>query len=135
MRPSIGLLLALLAVLAVAAGCGESSDSAVDFTGAERAVAQTVEDLQDASVDEDEGRICRELLAPDLARRAGTCERTVAQALDEADSKELRVEDVTVRGTTAEVQVTSGRDDDARERLRLVRVGRAWRFASLGGAQ
>ncbi len=122
-RPA--LLLALLALLA--AGCGEAATSAGDFKGEERRVAEVVEDLQKASVDDDTREICRRLLAPDVVK--GDCEKTVDAALKDADTYELDVKDVRITGTNARARVEAGREGDQVETIELVRVGRDWRIA------
>jgi hypothetical protein len=131
-RAALPLVLSL--VLALAAGCGTDADSAGDFEGAEAQVAQAVEDLQEAAFEGEERRICRQLLSAELARRAGDCNRAVAAAIDDADTAELEVEDVTIDGDRATARVTVGRQEEQTETFALVREGGAWRFAEFGGA-
>ncbi len=132
---------ALCLVAAVLAGCGAASqDSAKEFEGEERVVAVTVEDLEDAARRDQPARICERLLARTLVqrlRRAGTnCRTAVNEALDDADAFDLTVEDITIRGTTATVKVTSGTGSDEKtDTLLLEREGRAWKIASLGEAE
>lgn len=123
------------------AGCGAASqDSAKEFKGEERVVAVAVEDLEDAARRDQPQLICERLLARSLVarlRRAGTnCRTAVNEALEDADAFDLTAEDVTIRGTSATVRVTSGTGSDEKtDTLLLEREGRAWKIASLGDAE
>ncbi len=121
-----------IALTALVAGCGQT-DSSTEFQGAERQVANVIEDLQEAAVEGEERRICRQLLTAELARRSGDCNRAVTEALDETDiTAALAVEDVRISGTRATARVAAGTDEKQRSTLRLERVGRDWRIASFG---
>ena len=123
----------LIAVLALA-GCGESGNSAGDFDGEEKRVAEVVEDLQEAGVEDEPRRICQALLAPQLVRTIrGDCVEAVDAALKDADTYDLVVKDVRITGTNARARVESGRDGDQTETIELVRVGRDWKISRLGG--
>lgn len=139
----------VLPVLAAAAlmlsACGQASkDSANDFKGEQKAVAQTVEDLQSAASKNDPGKICDEILAADLAnkikaRATGdqkTCGDVLKQSLRDADSSELQVKKVTINGTTATATVESDKAGDEKQttELTLTKAGDGWRIASLGTA-
>ena len=137
MRPVAALCLLALAV----AGCGAAAqDSSEDFDGAERIVAVAVEDLEEAGRDDEGRRICEDLLADSLLarlREAGTtCRTAVDEALEDADSFDIEVDDVTIRGARATVRVTSGSgDEEETDTLLLEREGRnVWKVASLGAA-
>jgi hypothetical protein len=127
----------LLSAGALAAGCGEAqSSSAGDFEGEERAVAEVVEDLQDAGERKEADRICRDLLSADLQaslRQAGsTCEREVERSIDDAEDFELVVEDVTVTGSTARATVRRREGQaDRRTTFEFEKTGRSWRATSL----
>lgn len=135
-------LLALLVALPLAlSACGQTSkDSASDFTGDQKAVAQTVEDLQTASKKHDGKKICTSLLAPALVAQIktaskGACDTVVKKALDDADSDELQVQKVTITGTTAAAVVKSEAGDQHRtDTLKLVKDGGAWKIATLGAS-
>ncbi len=120
------------------AGCGGgSSDSTDDFKGEERVVAAVVEDLEEAGRKDQPRRICEELLSDSLLqrlRRAGTsCREAVDDALKDADSYAIDVEDVRIRGDEAVVRVTSGSGSDkTNDTLTLERRGRDWKISSLG---
>jgi hypothetical protein len=133
---------ALLAVLPVAlSACGQTEkNSAGDFQGDQKAVAQTVEDLQDASRKRDEGKICTQLLAPALVSKIKTasnttCETVLGDALRDVDSFELQVKKVTINGDTATAVVTSDTGKkDRTDTLELQKVGGAWKIATLGAS-
>jgi hypothetical protein len=132
-------LLALLAAAApLLAGCGgqQSSDTSDRFRGQQRLVANTVEDLQSAAEDSDEGKICRDLLARALAERlargTGGCQATVAAALQDTDTEEVDVRSVQITGerATARVRLETGKRDRV-ARVTLVRERNGWRIAEL----
>jgi hypothetical protein len=135
-------LAALLVALPLALGaCGQAQkDSAKDFTGEQKAVAQTVEDLQKASRKGDEGKICTDLLAPALVAKIktaskDTCEQALNDALRDADAFELQVKKVAVNGTTATATVTSDTGPkDRTDTLQLEKVGNTWKIATLGAS-
>ncbi|MEA2233069.1 MAG: hypothetical protein QOD83_2885 [Solirubrobacteraceae bacterium] len=135
MRSAAAFCLVALAV----AGCGAApKDSSKDFKGDERAVAAVVENLESAARKDDEGKICTKLLTPSLLdtlkRQGTTCKTAVREALKDTDSFDLQVDDVTIRGTKAIVQVTSGSGSNKKtDTLELERIGNAWQIASLGG--
>ena len=137
-RPLVAISLAAAAVLA--AGCAptttSSRDSAGKFRGTQRLVARTVEDLQAAAADGNQGRICRDLLARSLAERLARggrgCPATVDAALKDTDSFDMTVQSVRVAGDRASARVkleTGTRDRGAT--LQLVREGGRWRIAEL----
>lgn len=122
--------------------CGSTTkDSAGDFRGDQKAVAQTVEDLQSASKKGDEAKICSDLLAPALLTRIKAaqkdgCEPAMKDALKDVDSFELTVKKVAISGTSATATVTDdvGKKDDRTTTLTLVKVGNAWKISELGSA-
>jgi hypothetical protein len=135
---SLALILALPFVLGA---CGQSvKDSAGDFRGDQKAVAQAVEDLQSASRKHDASEICAKLLAPALAAKIkaasnGPCDKVLKDALSDADSFELQVQKVTISGTNATAVVKSeGGDKDRVDTLTLVKDGGAWKIATLGAS-
>lgn len=125
-------LLALLALLA--AGCGGAASSADEFEGEQRAIAAVVEDLQEASVEDDAERICTTILSAELRERAGDCPKAIDEALKDADTYDLEVTkvepaEITASTRTATATVESGRDGDQVEKITVVREGRAWRIS------
>jgi hypothetical protein len=125
-------LLPLALLAAVAAGCGTTSGSSGDFQGAEREVADVIEDLETAATEDEPRRVCTQLLARALTRQLGAdCSRTIERAFDRADTFALSAEDVTVSGTRARARVSIGRDEDQQETVELVRESGGWRIATL----
>ncbi|HEY6760022.1 MAG TPA: nuclear transport factor 2 family protein [Baekduia sp.] len=122
--------------------CGQTDkDSASDFKGDQKAVAQTVEDLQTASRKSDETKLCNDVLAPALvtkiktSSKGGTCESAIKDALRDVDSWELTVKKVAIDGTTATATVQSDTGKDNRlDTLTLVKVGNTWKISELGSA-
>ena len=137
--PRRALPAAILAAALLAGGCGATTpteEDAAEFGGEQRLVAQAIEDLQDAAIDGDEDRICRELLAEGLAERMGgtgqDCERTVRDALEDTDTSDLTVRSVEISGTTATARVKAERGDADRETtVGLAKEGARWRISRL----
>jgi len=135
------VLALMLALPLVLGACGQSvKDSSGDFQGDQKQVAQAVEDLQSAGRKHDASEICTKLLAPALvakikAASAGACDKVLKDALSDADSFELQVQKVTISGTSAKAVVKSeGGDKDRTDTLELVKVGSAWKIATLGAS-
>jgi hypothetical protein len=130
-------LLALLGLLAVA-GCGAQADpsSVEKFQGEEKAVAQKVEDLQEAGEGRKPEDICSQILARSLVAQieaAGVdCADEMEKAIDDADDYDLDVQDVTISGSTATVRVRRGADGPT-ETMEFTRENDQWRATSLSG--
>ena len=128
------LLVATIALL-VLAGCGETEESSVErFQGQERAVAQKVEDLQEAGEGRRPEDICSDILSRTLVEQleaAGTtCAEEMGKAIDDADDFALDVRDVTVTGEQATARVQRG-DDGPTVTFEFVRENGQWRATSL----
>jgi hypothetical protein len=131
-------LAALIGVLALA-GCGAQPEqnSAEKFpAGAERDVAQKVEDLQEAGEDRKPEDICSQILARSLVTQleaAGAdCAEEMEKAIDDADEFDLDVQEVEVSGNTATATVRRG-EDGPTETMEFAREGNQWRATSLSG--
>ncbi len=128
-------LLAIVPVLFLA-GCGaaQQSSSVEKFSGDEQAVAQKVEDLQQAGSRRDPEKICTEILAKTLVEEleaAGTdCTNEMKKAIEDADDYKLDVRDVTVTGSTAKATVRRG-EDGPTQTMEFTREGSDWRATSL----
>ncbi len=130
----------LVAAALTLSACGQSSkDSAKDFKGEQKAVAQTVEDLQSASSKGDRDKICDEILAAGLVAKITSaskqpCADALKDSLRDADSFELQVKKVAINGTTATATVESDAagDDKTTTQLTLTKARDGWRIASLG---
>ena len=131
--------LAILPLLLLA-GCGASSSqpsSVDDFQGEERAVAQKVEDLQEAGERREPETICTQILARALVEQleaAGTdCTEEMEKAVEDADDYALDVTDVTISGSTATAKVRRG-EDGPTETMEFTQEGGQWRATSLSGS-
>lgn len=130
--------LAILPLLLLA-GCGASTQpsSAEKFKGDERAVAQKVEDLQQAGERREPERICNDILARSLVAQleaAGAdCRSEMEKAIEDADDYALDVEDVSISGSTATVKVKRG-EDGPTETMEFTEEGGQWRATSLSGS-
>jgi hypothetical protein len=132
---------ATLAAAAVLSGCAAATkDSAKDFTGERKAVAQTVEDLQKAGSKSDEAKICDDLLATAVAKtfkdingRPTTCAKALKPRLDDADTFEMTVKKVTITGNRAIAVVKSeAGKKDRTDTLDLIKEGSNWKLMSIG---
>jgi hypothetical protein len=128
----------LLGALALTfTGCGAAaSDSAKDFKGEQAKVAAVVEQLEKAARQDKPDVVCDKLLTQArlaLVKKLGTnCKTGVKDAFKDADSFDLSVDKVTIRGDAATVKVTSGRGSDEKsDTLELKREGTAWKLDSL----
>lgn len=135
------LVITLLAVAFAAGGCGSQPSSAEEFEGDERAVAETVEDLQRAAERQEADRACRDFLSEELAGRIAAagenCQEELEKAIADADVVELEVEDVQVDGTTATARVRGeGEPEDAVRTLEFVKAGdpERWRVDSFAAS-
>jgi hypothetical protein len=129
----VALALLLLAV----AGCGSQTEpSSVErFTDEnQRAVAQKIEDLEEAGKRGKPEDICSNILATSLVSAldaAGTnCQTEMEKAIDDANDFELEVRKVTVNGNEATAEVQQG-DDGPTETMTFTKQGNDWRATAL----
>ena len=128
-------LVVLLGVLALA-GCGAQADtsSAEKFKGDERAVAQKVEDLQDAGRGGKAEDICSDILASSLVQQieaaGGDCADEMKKAIEDAQDYKLDVQKVTISGSDATVEVRRG-DDGPTATMEFTKENGQWRATSL----
>ncbi|MET0601214.1 MAG: nuclear transport factor 2 family protein [Baekduia sp.] len=139
MAASFRVLALLVALPLVLGACGQAAkDSASDFQGDQKVVAQTVEDLQSAGRKNDSAKICSTLLSSVLVTQiekasGEDCEKGVKDAISDADSFELQVEKVTISKDVAMVVVKSeGGDKDRVDTWELLKENGAWKVATLG---
>lgn len=127
----------LLAAALVLAACGQSESSSKKFSGEEQRVADLVEDIQSAGEKKDADKICNDYLARSLVdevKAAGSdCAAEMDKSIKDADDFELDVQDVTVRGSTAQARVkgNAGKDDPVRT-FSFVKERGQWRATALG---
>jgi hypothetical protein len=130
--------LSVLLVALALAGCGAQAEpsSVEKFQGEERAVAQKVEDLQEAGEGRKPEDICSNILASSLVTQleaAGVdCADEMEKAIDDADDYDLEVQNVSVSGSTATAQVRRG-DDGPTETMEFTKEDGEWRATSLSG--
>ncbi len=134
MRPACALCFLALALSA----CGSTTprDSAEDFSGAERAVAATVEDVEEAARENDAARLCTRLLSErllaTLEQQGTNCTTAVREAFEDASSKELTVDEVSISGEKATAKVISGSGaNEKTDTLELEKAGTGWKISSL----
>ena len=130
------LVVCLLALALSACGSTTPRDSAEEFSGDERAVAAAVESMEEAARENDSDRLCTKLLSEELlaaVKEEGTnCVTAVRDAFKDASSKDLTVDDVSISGDTATVEVTSGAGSNEKtDTLELEKAGANWRISSL----
>ena len=134
MRRLHAVLLPLTLVLAVAAlaGCTPSNQnaSAGGFKGAERDVAQVVDDLKGTR---DAEEICSRILTDGFAKslEAGghDCVDEVQATIRDTADTDMDVKDVTISGSTARAEVEQ---DGTKATFELQRDGSSWRISSFG---
>jgi hypothetical protein len=132
------LLVPLLLVVALAGCSPQGTTSSVDkFTNTdERAVAQKVEDLEDAGKRNKPDDICSNILAQRLVSQldaAGTdCATEMKKAIEDANDFDLEVQKVTISGTSATAEVKRGQDGPI-EKMQFAREKGDWRATSLSG--
>jgi hypothetical protein len=138
MRRSLRPLPLLLA--ATIAGCGQAPSSAGDFKGAEKAVADTIEQLQTAAQNRKPEDICSEVLARGLVERlkssGNDCVDEMEKITGDADDFELDVTKVAITGTTASATVKAlrGGRDNAVTTFALEREDGTWRLTDFGSS-
>ena len=141
MAASFRVFALLVALPLILGACGQAAkDSASDFQGDQKAVAQVVEDLQSAGRKHEGDKICAALLAPTLVAQVkkasgGDCEKGIKDALSDADSFELQVQKVTIAdGKASAVVKSEGGNEDRVDTLQLVKDGNVWKIATLGAS-
>jgi hypothetical protein len=129
-------LAALCLVALGVAGCGAAPrDSAQDFKGEQHAVAAVVERLEAAGRDDKPDVVCNQLLSTKLlaaVRAQGTnCKTGVGESFKDADSFDITVKDVVIRGThaTATARYRRGSEDQTAT-LELDREGASWKISA-----
>ena len=132
-------VLALLSVLALS-GCAAqsgstSSDSTKDFTGPQKAVAATVENLQQAAKDRKGTTICADLITAKLrdAISATDCPDLVHHTIRETDDIDLSVKTVTITGdkATAQVKEKTGESASRTRTIEFENTAGRWRISAL----
>jgi len=124
--------LALLLATAALAGCAATgqSTSAGDFKGAEHDVAQVIDDLK-GSRDPEEvcSRIFTDAYAKSLEADGNDCIEEVRAMRRDAADTDIKIDEVTISGSSATAKVSQDGQDATFE---LERDGSSWRISSLG---
>jgi hypothetical protein len=132
-RP-IHALVTPAAVALALAGCAAQQDPSADrFQGAEREIAELVDDLASASRNGDGEEICTRILSSELAEELAAgeeCKDEVGKAVADANDFDLEVRDVTVTGRTARAEVRQG-DEGRTATFEFERGSGGWRATSL----
>lgn len=139
-RFTISALAAVVVLVLGACGRGEP-DSSSKFKGEEKLIANAIEDFQSAGSKRDGDRICRDLLAVEVVRAIEQasgkrkCAARIEDSLDDADTFEITVRSVSVKGNTATAVVASdaGNEKDRVDTMTLAKEDRRWKIASLAG--
>jgi outer membrane PBP1 activator LpoA protein len=133
MKAAVPVIVASLLLLA---GCGAQTEpSSVDtFQGEQRAVAQKVEDLEEAGRSREPETICADILAASLVdelEAAGSdCPQEMKKAIDDADDFDLEVLEVDVNGSSATARVRRG-DDGPTATMQFTQERGDWRATAL----
>jgi hypothetical protein len=128
---------ALALLLFAVAGCGAQAEtsSADKFSDPDqKAVAEKVEDLENAGRRGQADDICSDILAKTLVSQldaAGTdCATEMEKAIADATEFDLEVQKVTITGNEATAEVKQG-DDGATETMNFTKENGDWRATSL----
>ena len=132
------LLLLCAPLLALGVSACASSTSLSSFKGEERAVAQTVANLQSYGTAGEAQKICSDLLSSTVTARlrsaTGGCKQALKNQLSQVDTPEATVEKVKLNGATgATAEVKSTYAGKAKlTTVTLVKEGKAWKISKLG---
>lgn len=131
--PSFHLAVGTVLLALTLGGC--DSNSAAQFSGQQRAVAETIERFQQAGRQGDIETICANLLAQRVLRefkQAGlSCHVQLGAAIKQTDNWDLTVEKVNINGVRATATVISKHDGKKRwEQVPLVKEDGRWKVAS-----
>lgn len=127
---------ALTAVLLTGCAGSSSNNSADDFHGDAKSVAQVIDDLGTAGSKRDAKEICTTIFASTVADKLKTgsedCQDIVKHQLKDASDFDFTVKKVTVNGTSATAVVESKfNGHDVLRTIGLVKSANAWRVASI----
>jgi hypothetical protein len=137
----------LAAAALLASGCAPqpTESNADDFEGKEKDVAEAVFDFRDAVAKRDEGKVCDSYLTTELrdeiervakeADRGSTCADAVTDTIQDIDATDIEIEDISISGTTATVEVKTDKatGEDPVDTLTLAEE-RGWRISALPGS-
>ena len=133
MRRPLATVSLVLATLALSGCTTQTSSSADRFQGAEREIAELVDELASAGRSGDGEEICTRIVSSELAKEladGGDCNDEVSKGVSDANNFDLEVREVTVTGTTARAEVRQG-DDGRTATFEFAREDGGWRATSL----
>jgi hypothetical protein len=121
------------------AACGPTSVSTSQFRGENKAVAQTISDLQKDAQNRDQNKICKNDLASTVVARlraaGASCPSAINNQLKEVDNFDLSLASagaITISGSSATARVKTTSANKTRfETLTLVKEGTRWKVAGL----
>ena len=123
----------LLLALCVLIGCGDSGPSD------EEQIRSALAEFGRATGERDYGALCERILAPRLVETVEQiglpCEQALAKGFEDVRDPQLSVGEVTVNdgSATAQVRSSAAGQEPSEDTVDLIKVGDAWRIASLGG--
>jgi len=134
-RATLTLIAAALCTLALAA-CGSTVATSA-YSGEQRAVAQTISNLQADATAAEQKKICANDVSAEVVNRLGGtagCEAAIKSQLGEVDNLEAKIKsiDVAAGATTATAQVSStfaGKSTTAT--VSLVKEGKVWKVSGV----
>jgi hypothetical protein len=117
------------------AGCTATPpSSAGDFKGAEKDVAQVVDDMQKAGRTGKPDKLCDDIFAAELADKfkagAETCVDEVEKAMRDVNDYDIKVTDITIDGNTATAKVEQGKEKRTGT-IGFERIGSSWRVSAI----
>jgi hypothetical protein len=127
-------LITIAATLALAGCTATPPSSAGDFKGAEKDVAQVVDDMQKAGRTGKPDDLCNDIFTAELADKfkagSATCVDEVEKAMRDVNDYDMKVTDITINGSTATAKVEQGKEKRSGT-IGLERVGNSWRVSSI----
>jgi hypothetical protein len=134
------LVIAALLLAGCAGGGAQDQDSTEDFQGAQQEVAQTVEDLQEATREKNGAKICSSLLSPSLQRSIAAnngkegCSSAVDDAIKDSDPVDLVVTKVEITGNlaTATVAAETGDETVSTDTFTFEKQAGRWKITTTG---
>jgi hypothetical protein len=134
----VRLSLALAAALLLA-GCTQRTTASNTFKGTEKAVAQVVLDLSEDAQRGRQADVCGQILTDRLQQAVAgdsSCDSEVKKAFEDADVTQIEVDDVSISGNRATVDVHSDAGDKTvRRTFGLLRENGEWRIDSFDAGQ
>ncbi len=134
LRAPIAALGALCVAIGVAA-CGETTGTG-NYKGESKKVAETISNLQSDATSVNAGKVCSRDLAATVVKKLeadGTsCKKALEGQLKEIDTYALKVESISVQGTSATAKVKSTWSGNERvHEVAFVKEGSRWKVSGL----